>query len=207
MTTEKQIAANRQNAKYSTGPRTEHGKRRSRRNAIRHGLTAETVIAVLEDATDYKAFERAIKADYQLQSSIECELVNRLVSLLWRLRRAIKVESGLISIQTAILHDDQHVCSRPNIEPIVDRLSIFPTLVPSRDLENSAFVERLSSKDPEADRSEKTQKLNTDHADIARSFLQLANLDSGIFERLIPNRVTRDPSATLRPVCNARPGV
>ena len=24
---------------------------------------------------------------------------------------------------------------------------------------------------------------------------------------LIPNRVTRDPSATLRPVCNARPGV
>jgi cell filamentation protein len=27
------------------------------------------------------------------------------------------------------------------------------------------------------------------------------------FRDLIPNRVTRDPSATLRPVCNARPGV
>ena len=49
MTTEKQIAANRENAKKSTGPRTLDGKRKSRRNAVRHGLTAETVIDVLED--------------------------------------------------------------------------------------------------------------------------------------------------------------
>jgi hypothetical protein len=47
MATEKQILANQQNAKHSTGPRTEAGKRRSRRNAIRHGLTVETVIDTL----------------------------------------------------------------------------------------------------------------------------------------------------------------
>jgi hypothetical protein len=51
-----QIEANRRNALRSTGPKTEAGKRRSRRNAIRHGLTAETVIEVLEDPEDYKAF-------------------------------------------------------------------------------------------------------------------------------------------------------
>ena len=48
MTTLKQIEANRRNAQNSTGPRTEAGKERSSRNAVRHGLTAETVIEPLE---------------------------------------------------------------------------------------------------------------------------------------------------------------
>jgi hypothetical protein len=39
MTTEKQIAANRANAKRSTGPKTSAGKRRSSSNAYRHGLS------------------------------------------------------------------------------------------------------------------------------------------------------------------------
>jgi hypothetical protein len=39
MASEKQIAANRANAKKSTGPRTAVGKLRSSRNAFRHGLS------------------------------------------------------------------------------------------------------------------------------------------------------------------------
>ena len=57
MTSLKQIAANRSNASTSTGLRTEERKHRSRRNAVRHGLTAETVIGAIEDAEDYAAFE------------------------------------------------------------------------------------------------------------------------------------------------------
>lgn len=38
MATEKQIAANRANARLSTGPRTIAGKQRASRNAYRHGL-------------------------------------------------------------------------------------------------------------------------------------------------------------------------
>jgi hypothetical protein len=99
MATENQIIANQQNAQHSTGPRTEAGKRRSRRNAIRHGLTAETVIDILEDAADYRAFERAIKSDYSPQTAIEGQLVSRLASLLWRLRRAVIIESGLLNMK------------------------------------------------------------------------------------------------------------
>ena len=38
MTSERKIAANRKNAKKSTGPRTEAGRATSRQNARRHGL-------------------------------------------------------------------------------------------------------------------------------------------------------------------------
>src|ERR1700675_3372418 len=89
----------------STGPNTEEGKQNSRRNAVRHGLTAETVIGALEDAEDYQAFEAAIVADYDAQSAVERELVLRLASLLWRLRRATTMETGLFDMQAEQLHE------------------------------------------------------------------------------------------------------
>lgn len=88
MTSLRQLKANRRNAQRSTGPTSGKGKQRSRCNAVRHGLTAETVIGALEDAEDYRAFEEAITADYDARSAVERELVSRLASLLWRLRRA-----------------------------------------------------------------------------------------------------------------------
>jgi hypothetical protein len=105
MTTYRQIEANRRNALKSTGPKTDAGRQASRRNAVRHGLTAETVIGALEDAEDYKAFEAAINADYDAQSAVERELVLRLASLLWRLRRATMMETGLFEIQANHLCD------------------------------------------------------------------------------------------------------
>ena len=99
MTSFRQIEANRRNAELSTGPITEEGKKRSRQNAVRHGMTAETVIDAFEDAEDYAAFEMAVTADYDAQSAVERELVLRLASLLWRLRRATSIESGLFKIQ------------------------------------------------------------------------------------------------------------
>ena len=99
MTSYRQIEANRRNALNSTGPKTEAGKHSSRCNAVRHGLTAETVIGALEDTEDYKAFEAAIIADYDAQSAVERELVLRLASILWRLRRATTMETGLFEIQ------------------------------------------------------------------------------------------------------------
>ncbi len=97
MTTLRQIEANRLNSLKSTGPRTEDGKQRSRLNAVRHGLTAETVIACLEDAEDYKAFEEAICEGYAPFTAVERELVLRVANLLWRLRRANLIETELFA--------------------------------------------------------------------------------------------------------------
>jgi hypothetical protein len=57
------------------------------------------VIYALEDAQDYAAFEMAVTADYDAQSVVARELVLRLASLLWRLRRSTAIESGLFKIQ------------------------------------------------------------------------------------------------------------
>jgi hypothetical protein len=102
MSSLKQIEANRRNALKSTGPITPDGKERSSRNALRHGLTAETVIAALENAEDYQAFEAAVTADYDAETAVERELVLRLASVLWRLRRAPGIESALFETESAI---------------------------------------------------------------------------------------------------------
>ncbi len=99
MTSLKQIEANRRNAEDSTGPRSKAGKQRSSRNAIRHGLTAETVIVPLEDADDYSAFEEAIAASFDPETAVERELILRLASLLWRLRRTTSIETALFQIK------------------------------------------------------------------------------------------------------------
>ena len=120
MTSFRQIEANRRNARKSTGPVTEEGKQRSRCNAVCHGLTAETVIGALEDAEDYKAFEAAITADYDAQSAVERELVLRLASLLWRLRRATTMETGLFEIQADYLREfRQGHQTQPNPQEII----------------------------------------------------------------------------------------
>lgn len=71
MTSFRQIESNRRNALKSTGPKSEAGKQRCSRNAVRHGLTAETVIKLLEDPDDYQAFEMSVTAAYDAETTVE----------------------------------------------------------------------------------------------------------------------------------------
>ena len=101
MTSLKQIEANRRNALHSTGPKSAEGKLQSRANAYRHGLTAETIIIGLEEAHDYEAFELAITSEYEAETAVARQLVLRLASLLWRLRRASAFEAALFEMMAA----------------------------------------------------------------------------------------------------------
>src|SRR5512139_613106 len=100
MTSLRQIEANRRNALKSTGPTTPEGKERSRCNAVRHGLTAETVIAALESLDDYEAFEATVVLDYNAETAVERQLVLRLTSVLWRLRRTTSIETAIFDSAT-----------------------------------------------------------------------------------------------------------
>jgi hypothetical protein len=54
MPTEKQMAANRQNAEKSTGPRTKSGKMRSRLNASRHNFATSQWMHLLNPALSFE---------------------------------------------------------------------------------------------------------------------------------------------------------
>ena len=73
-------------------------RRRSRRRAWRDGLADQTVVRNVEDVRSYRAFERALVGSIDPRSVIELELVHRLASLLWRLRRASAIETGLFEL-------------------------------------------------------------------------------------------------------------
>ena len=179
MTSYRQIEANRRNARLSTGPITEEGKRRSRQNDVRHGLTAETVVDALEDAEDYAAFELAVTADYDAPSAVERELVLRLASLLWRLRRATAIESGLFKIQAR--HLLQFRQTRQTHE---DRQKIINSMC-----RDALAMEDERQQSPDEPSRETTGSISTAEPadqfdDLTRAFIRLSNLPSFPLDRL-----------------------
>jgi len=95
MATKKQITANRRNAKLSTGPKTSAGKEVAKFNATKHGLTASTPVLPHEDSEQFTSFRVALMDELQPGSMTEAVLVDRIVSLMWRLRRLSAVETGM----------------------------------------------------------------------------------------------------------------
>ena len=102
----KKLEANRANAKRSTGPRSAVGKARSRMNAWKHGLTATTLVIGNEDPAHFDRLRAELMEQYDPQSPLECELVERLSSLLWRLRRVPIFEAAIIEARRADVKGD-----------------------------------------------------------------------------------------------------
>ena len=96
MMSRKQLEANRANAKRSTGPKSDAGKTRSRMNALKHGFSTQEKVLEGEDADQFDALRAQLEAEFDPNSVIERELVDRLAVLLWRLRRVPVVEAALI---------------------------------------------------------------------------------------------------------------
>jgi hypothetical protein len=100
-------------------------RRRSRTRAWRDGLADQTVVTTLEHVRSYRAFERAIVGSIDPRSVIELALAHRLASLLWRLRRASAIETGLFELQGEFLlargQDPSSELNRPGMLPTSSR--------------------------------------------------------------------------------------
>jgi hypothetical protein len=93
-----QLAANRENARHSTGPRTPEGKKRSSLNALRHGLTSQVVVMPNEDLKAYLAFVERYVKDLGPKTEPEKQLAHDIANTQWRITRASSIENGVYAI-------------------------------------------------------------------------------------------------------------
>jgi hypothetical protein len=148
------------------------------------------VIEVLEDPRDYKAFERAVTVEFNAQTAVERELVLRLASLLWRLRRATAIESGLLQIQSGIIREAEqersmrgpHRDRRGN--PRVRLVNAMPGTKPDLGRDDHRGVNAGGTPNEDRPIDERSRHRSKTNAEIARCFQRLINVDNGAFERL-----------------------
>src|SRR5260370_26866898 len=99
MSTDRQIAANRQNAQHSTGPTTPEGRAAVRLNGLKHGLCAETIVVPGEDPAEFEAMLDAYRAEYQ-PATPSAEFLLRQVAIAdWRLLRLHRLEASFHTIR------------------------------------------------------------------------------------------------------------
>ena len=100
MSSDAQVAANIENARHSTGPRTEEGKARSSQNALKHGLTSnKSLLLPDEDEEEFRRFEAGLKHTYMPLDTLESDLVDDIISIQWRRKRAAFLEACILSAE------------------------------------------------------------------------------------------------------------
>ena len=95
-----QLKANRDNAKKSTGPRTEPGKKRSSKNAVRHSLFSEHLFVDYDEHQMFEALLSELEQELEPVGPIEAALVERIAIGFWRQRRLNIAEGAMVRLNS-----------------------------------------------------------------------------------------------------------
>ena len=157
-------------------------RRRSRRRAWRDGLADQTVVRNVEDIRDYRAFERLLIRSIDPRTAIELALIHRLANLLWRLRRASAIETGLFEVQGEFLLAQRQSSAReqPGAVQTAARLNGHGKMPGSNGPHEPPASDRESlstSMHPPLEPGLKSRA-------IAQRLLRLSDLDPSLFDRL-----------------------
>ena len=98
MTSDKQLQANIQNAQLG-GVKTAEGKAISKFNALKHGLLSKEVLLEGEDSENFTQLGQRIMENLQPEGEIEVLLTERIIANMWRLRRALEVETAIMEYE------------------------------------------------------------------------------------------------------------
>jgi len=106
MATKAQIAANRKNAKKSTGPKTPEGRAAVRLNGLKHGLTSQILVLPGESISDFEHLLDSLEAEHQPTTPTEVILVRQMAMASWRLNRILHMEASHYHIRRSDLEDN-----------------------------------------------------------------------------------------------------
>ncbi|HEY3839767.1 MAG TPA: hypothetical protein VGL72_24515 [Bryobacteraceae bacterium] len=98
MLSEKQLEANRNNARKSTGPQTEAGKQRSSLNALRHGLTGHVVALPEEDQEARLQFTTRLVDSLNVEGDHELTLAQTYAAAMWGVQRAQAIQDNMFTL-------------------------------------------------------------------------------------------------------------
>ena len=116
MISENRLAANRANARLSTGPRTEEGKARSSQNARTHGLTARDLVVRDDEREEFQELLASFQSELDPLGALEQTLFDEIVHAAWNLRRIRRLEASLATSASDPILDD-------TLEPTLNRLA------------------------------------------------------------------------------------
>jgi hypothetical protein len=97
MTASARTTANVANASISTGPRTEEGKARSSRNAVKHGLTSKHLVIAHGEEEEFAELHDSLHQQLAPEGALEMGLFNMLVHAAWNLERFRTLEARLMA--------------------------------------------------------------------------------------------------------------
>ena len=107
--TEKQLQANRQNSRQSTGPKTVSGKTRSSRNSWRHGILSGQVPVLTgvgeENVQRFDDLLADLRKELQPDGILEDLQVQEIAIAYWRLTRVYRCEVGSVSKNLQLSED------------------------------------------------------------------------------------------------------
>jgi len=187
MATEKQIAANNKNAQLSTGPRTKKGKAIASQNSLKHGLLAKKNVIHTESKAEFELHRDQLLAYHKPVGPMESILVERIITLSWRLKRSDNVQTATINTMEAenasspIAHLTKSLLARSMKQstspaPFVPKPVLNLGRLIIKDFSNARVLDRLSLLDRRIEDSLIRTRLHFQHLKLIRQMDPPENL-------------------------------
>jgi hypothetical protein len=93
MSSQEKIAANKNNAKRSSGPKTDLGKQRSKRNALRHGILSCELLIDAGDKVKFETLRSSLRHDVFPETTLQQVGFERILISIRKIELALRLEA------------------------------------------------------------------------------------------------------------------